>query len=912
MNRRVLSFALAIIMLFCMISSTAIAADVHETGDNCLACQVAALINALPDADDITIDNAAQVIDQIHAIDRIKFDLTDEEYDVMLTLVDGEYAAGPARYNTAVAKLNDLVGGCQLAITKAFCADDEIVDVTDAQVQLRVTNLETFAATTLTMSTMPVGTNFYSDNANYDGWTFDYVLPAGTYRIEEISDTGAKVGGANFVTGSVSYNGEVSDDGIVVTLEAGEETHVSLMNSYAPSVFVMAVDADGSPLEGAHIQILYENGELVELAGESVEWDSTDVHKKVQFLTPDETYILHVTAAPDGYEIPADIFFSFDDTGKVTSSGAVTADGMLLVEFKKAAPEYIVYLSNVGMNVGDYLAVGANTVSATQPKGGYAHLYENADGELVLELVNFENDDLYAFEEGYYYVALYSTQELTVQLIGMNTLTAIEDSCGIGILVDGQVIIDGMGSLTIRADDEGIDTDSGNKDGDVEIEGGIITIYAESDGIDSGSDIFVRNNANVTVNAENEGFEADTDIEINDQASVMIRAGGDGFSAGTNDHVEITGGIVTIYAEEKGICAQKFMLSGGYLLIYASDDGIDLDDDEYEYISSVEITGGAGEIFSGEDSMAIRVWESDDFNFSIPVLGGYPIETFNVDAYEGYTYVRIGSMSDWPVEDAVYYGLTLNVGANGTAEMNNTSVTGGTKVTVTTDAADEYTAKVKVTVSSTGEAVEVTDEGNGVFSFRMPHGDAVVDVTFASACSLDAQFTDLDNAAWYHDGVHYAVENGLMVGLTDTTFGPNAATTRAQIVTVLWRLEGSPKVWQKSGFSDVPAGEYYTDAVAWAAAAGIVSGFEDGTFAPNANVTSEQLLSILMRYADYKGVDVSAAAAMIAPYEYAEWAETAVVWAHINGMLGEKDDLTGDATRAEIAMRLYKMAELLK
>ena len=125
-----------------------------------------------------------------------------------------------------------------------------------------------------------------------------------------------------------------------------------------------------------------------------------------------------------------------------------------------------------------------------------------------------------------------------------------------------------------------------------------------------------------------------------------------------------------------------------------------------------------------------------------------------------------------------------------------------------------------------------------------------------SSCPI-APYTDAAPTAWYHDGVHYCIDNGLMQGVSSTQFLPDGSTTRAQLVTVLWRLEGAPAARGDETFLDAADGAWYTAAVRWAAGEGIVRGYGDGRFGPDDAVTREQMVAILYRFAQYKGADVS-------------------------------------------------------
>lgn len=157
------------------------------------------------------------------------------------------------------------------------------------------------------------------------------------------------------------------------------------------------------------------------------------------------------------------------------------------------------------------------------------------------------------------------------------------------------------------------------------------------------------------------------------------------------------------------------------------------------------------------------------------------------------------------------------------------------------------------------------------------------------SCPLGA-FGDLTAAAWYHDGVHYCLENGLMRGVSGGKFLPDGSTTRAQLVTVLWRLEGSPETTGAVRFGDTAGGAWYTEAVRWAAGCGVVKGYDNGCFGPNDAVTREQMVTILYRYAQHKSYDVSAGEdtnilSFDDAFAVSEYAIPAMQWACGSGMV---------------------------
>ena len=180
-------------------------------------------------------------------------------------------------------------------------------------------------------------------------------------------------------------------------------------------------------------------------------------------------------------------------------------------------------------------------------------------------------------------------------------------------------------------------------------------------------------------------------------------------------------------------------------------------------------------------------------------------------------------------------------------------------------------------------------------------------------------FDDINMSDWYYSSVKYTYQNGMISGATDTEFRPSAKITRGMIVTILWRMEGSPKVTGIEDFTDVK-GQYYYDAVRWAAKNGIVNGYGDGRFGPNANVTREQLATILCNYAKYKGKNTKVT---VDTGKYKDWykvssfAKPAAQWAIKTGVItgkenGTKVDPQGTATRGEAAVMLYNYCTKIK
>ena len=265
------------------------------------------------------------------------------------------------------------------------------------------------------------------------------------------------------------------------------------------------------------------------------------------------------------------------------------------------------------------------------------------------------------------------------------------------------------------------------------------------------------------------------------------------------------------------------------------------------------------------------------------------------------------------------YEVFTSVGDNGTLTVDRYA-TEGDKVTIEV-APDEAYLLDELVVTANGKEVELTDNGDGTYTFTMPSADVKISATFAEdpdwtepeepATDVSDIFIDVAPNAWYKDAVQYAYAGGLMTGVSANEFAPDATTTRGMIVSMLARLEGVESA-NDAGFADV-SDEWYATAVNWAASVGVVNGYEDGTFRPNDAITREQLAAILMNYAAYKGEDVSARASLDA-YSDAEnvstWATDTMSWAvaegYITGMTADTLQPQGSATRAQVAAILER------
>ena len=177
-------------------------------------------------------------------------------------------------------------------------------------------------------------------------------------------------------------------------------------------------------------------------------------------------------------------------------------------------------------------------------------------------------------------------------------------------------------------------------------------------------------------------------------------------------------------------------------------------------------------------------------------------------------------------------------------------------------------------------------------------------------------FTDISEKDWFYGDVMFVYENGLMLGTSKTLFSPHGTAMRGMMVTILWRMEGSPVPKGKNSFTDVEAGKWYADAITWTAENGIFAGYGKDKFGPDDPITREQLAAIFYRYADYKGYDLTVKGNLDKfkdADKITDYAKTAMQWAVGSGLVKEKSgnllDPQGTATRAEIAAMLHRFIE---
>lgn len=270
------------------------------------------------------------------------------------------------------------------------------------------------------------------------------------------------------------------------------------------------------------------------------------------------------------------------------------------------------------------------------------------------------------------------------------------------------------------------------------------------------------------------------------------------------------------------------------------------------------------------------------------------------------------------------YRVEVQQPDRGSIQVNKERAARGETVTVTVEPDRGYLLDSLSVTTRDGQDVELTEVNETRFTFRMPGSNVSVKAGFVleEAPPADKEpepaplpFSDVAEDDWYFEYVQYVYQRQMMSGTAPDMFSPNLTTTRGMIVTVLHRLEGTPAA-VPSSFPDVPDGEYYSAGVAWAAANGIVLGYDTGLFGPYREITREQLATILYRYAQSKGYDTSARGS-VAQFtdggSVSDYATEAMSWAVGSGLISGMGDSIldpgGSATRAQVAAILKRFCE---
>lgn len=259
------------------------------------------------------------------------------------------------------------------------------------------------------------------------------------------------------------------------------------------------------------------------------------------------------------------------------------------------------------------------------------------------------------------------------------------------------------------------------------------------------------------------------------------------------------------------------------------------------------------------------------------------------------------------------YDVAVSDGAHGSVSVSPKSASKGSTVTVTVTPDKGYALETLTVTDKNSSALDLTDQGGGKYTFTMPSAPVTVAATFMDDNTMLNYFVDVPAGAYYYDAVLWAAEGGIVTGTDAVHFSPDASCTRAQLVTFLWRAAGSPVVNYAMNFNDVDSGTYYAEAVRWAASEKVVEGTTAETFAPDAAVTRAQMVTMLYRFAKARGMDTTQGGMAIREFDDFDavpaYALEAMDWAVNAGVLkGDNNRLLpqDNCTRAQIVKMLYR------
>ena len=248
---------------------------------------------------------------------------------------------------------------------------------------------------------------------------------------------------------------------------------------------------------------------------------------------------------------------------------------------------------------------------------------------------------------------------------------------------------------------------------------------------------------------------------------------------------------------------------------------------------------------------------------------------------------------------------------NGSISASRKNASKGTVVTVTVQPEAGYVLETLTVTDKNGNVLELTDKGNGQFTFIMPGSKVEIAATFMEDNSVLNFFYDVPNEAYYFEAVKWAVAQEITDGVGNNLFAPDQPCTRAQVVTFLWRAAGCPEPQSTGSFSDVSESSYYAKAVAWAAANGITGGTGEGRFSPDAACTRGEIVTLLYRYLQSKGEGFTGNWMFLLPFtDVPEWCYEAVAWCYMKNITEGTSATTfspdDPCTRGQIVTLLYR------
>ena len=408
--------------------------------------------------------------------------------------------------------------------------------------------------------------------------------------------------------------------------------------------------------------------------------------------------------------------------------------------------------------------------------------------------------------------------------------------------------------------------------------------------------------------------------------TVTVRSNGNGEALATPASATAGTEIVLSATPETGYRFKEWKVVAGDVKIVdnkftmpASNVEIEAVFEHVEYTISFDVNGGTGSVAAqvtvgGKLATLPEASRSGSYSFKgwyTQASGGEKITpetvfTADMTVYAQWTYTGTSSGGGISVSS---YSIIVEDAKNGDVTANRSTAAKNATVTLTVTPDKGYTLKSISVVDKTGAEVKLTDK-DGKYTFTMPASKVTVKATFKRDSSAPYFFTDVPADAYYYDAVVWAFEEDITCGTTDTTFSPDLTCTRAQAITFLWRIAGSPTPKSSTmAFKDVAADAYYYNAVLWGVENGLVKGTDATTFSPDAICSRAQFVTLLWR----SQATPAAAAGAVNPFTDVNadaYYANAVLWAVNQGLTKGTSETTfspdDSCTRAQMVTFLYR------
>lgn len=715
------------------------------------------------------------------------------------------------------------------------------------------------------------------------------------------SDTGVIISGSVVKAESTDGNG-ICSNGILEIIENADVTVIAKGNyaavyghggvsiSGAKRVYVEAMNSHGIFSDG-NVQIV----------------NSKDVAVKCSYIG---------IRGYDGVSIAGSVVnaTSSDDTGiyspnsiSITNNSNVTAEGL-----------------GAGIEVfGGNLHIGSSTVNAKSTAADEA----TGDNGITCNGGNIVIDGDSSIKAEGFFSGIYSSGNMS---ISGGKVEAV--STGDFGLCSGETLeIKNGAEIIARGDAGGISSNNG----DVVISGATVSaVCTREQNVDEekGTGIYSANNTNITnsvVNSESSYGFGILSAQVNIKGNSDITANGTDIGISCADKVEVNGSKVKAIGET-GIKTGDNPEKGDLYIVGSWVETSSPTNEALLAVNSVLIEDGVGTVSGNAvlpnnvviaDGQTLTVSKSESLtipngkSLTLEQGGKLIIEDGGKVVKKGGTFTNNGGILEGTV--------TENKGGGAPAVQSYTltfETNGGSSIKAVSKTASETVNLADYKPTKDGYEFDgwYADKElkNKITEIKLDGNKTVYAAWREAGTSNGSPFADIKNDQWFYDDVMFVYEKGLMNGASDNAFEPSGTATRGMLAAILWRQAGSPAAESAAAYKDVPAGRYYTDAIRWTTEQGVYTGFGEGVFRPDEEITREQLAAVLYRYAKFKGADVTKTgdiAGFADAGKVSAWAQEPLKWAVGNGIVNGQGNNTlnpqGMAQRADIAAMLHRFLD---